>query len=172
LLGDEGSGFAIGRAAVQHALQKMEAEERLSTLAESVCNHLKANSVTGITRTIYGSSNPRRLVASLAILVVKLAEEEDGEAREILEKAGADLANLVVRTVAIVGNQREVIKIAAAGGVLINSNYVQQRLIAELQNHGLNFEINFVRDPLAGCMRLVEAGFAENLVTWHKSEAT
>src|SRR5688500_8139021 len=53
LLGDEGSGFAIGRAALQLALRELEAGGQPQPLARSVMSALGVKSVSELTNTVY-----------------------------------------------------------------------------------------------------------------------
>jgi hypothetical protein len=58
--------------------------------------------------------------------------------------------------------------LAVSGGVLANSTRLQQQLGAELTRLKFSCQINVVREPLIGCVRLAEPKFAD-LVTWHRT---
>jgi N-acetylglucosamine kinase-like BadF-type ATPase len=166
LLGDEGSGYAIGRAVLQLALVSFE-EGKPRPLAEAVHTKLGVKSVTELTRAIYGNPDPRHTVAALAPLVATAAESGDTDAEVILTAAAADLAKLVTRTASAVGLSSSGIPLAVSGGLLINSKRLQEKLQLELTSRGLDSALNVVREPLAGCVRLAQPRFADVLVKWH-----
>jgi glucosamine kinase len=166
LLGDEGSGFAIGRAALHLALESLEEGLPPVGLAGELRTMFSADAVPELTRAIYGAANPRHAIADLAKLVVKLADAGDTESMAILDGAAIELADLAARTAYAVGIQKAGLPLAASGGVLANSVWLQQQLRTELAKFDFNCELNVVREPLAGCVRLAEPQF-EHLLTWH-----
>ena len=132
LLGDEGSGYAIGRAALQHALRSIEEDAPRKGLADAILTAINVRSVTELTRTIYGDAHPRHAIAALSPLVAEAVENGDADAAVILDDASADLAKLVARTIHSVGLPEIGCPLAGSGGVLINSTRLQDRLKTEL----------------------------------------
>jgi N-acetylglucosamine kinase-like BadF-type ATPase len=166
LLGDEGSGFAIGRAAVKLALSDLEAGCEPAPLARSVLDALGAKSVSELTNNVYKCSDPRAKIAAIAATVISAAYEGDSDARTILESAARDLATIVTRAARLAGLIETAFDVAASGGVLVSSTTMQDCLRAELQNLGLNCELRVVAEPLEGCVRLAASEFAGTLVEW------
>jgi N-acetylglucosamine kinase-like BadF-type ATPase len=167
LLGDEGSGYALGRAALQHTLRVFEEGSLPSGLAKTLLDKLAVNSVTELTRAIYGSANPRHAIAAFAPLVSAAADRDDPVAVPILADAAAALAELATRAAAAVGLKNSGFPLAVSGGVLINSPRLQQLLHAELDRRDVQCAINVVSEPLAGCVRLAHPKYATTLVDWH-----
>jgi N-acetylglucosamine kinase-like BadF-type ATPase len=166
LLGDEGSGFAIGRAALQHALEVLQASAPGTALSGAVLDALKVKSVRELTATIYKNSDPRATIAAIAPLVAAVAERGDATARAVLSASAGSLAELVRRAAAAVDLDEGPFSLAAAGGVLTGAKQLQDELVAELQQSGLQCELNVVDNPLRGCVRLAAQEFTGNLVTW------
>lgn len=169
LLGDEGSGYAIGRAALQHVLRVLESGSPADGLADSMLNALGASSVTELTRAIYGSADPRHTIAAFTPIVASAADRGDPVACEVFTDAAASLAELAARTAATVGLTGTNFSLAISGGVLINSPRLQQLLQAELDKRGLSCGVNVVNEPLMGCVRLAHPRFADSLVQWQTS---
>jgi N-acetylglucosamine kinase-like BadF-type ATPase len=167
LLGDEGSGYAIGRAALQVTLHCLEKGEPRKGLADAILNSLGATSVTELTSSIYSSADPRHAIAALAAIVSTSADNDDPVACHILDDAAADLAALAARTSESVGLETTSFPVAASGGVFVNSKRLQNRLQVELRSRNFTGEVSVIREPLAGCVRLAEPKFADVLVTWH-----
>jgi N-acetylglucosamine kinase-like BadF-type ATPase len=166
LLGDEGSGFAIGRAAVRLALRALESGGQSEPFARSVQDALGAKSVSELTNNVYKCSDPRAKIAAIAATVISAANEGDSNALTILESAARDLATIVSRAACLVGLTEAAIDVAASGGVLISSKKLQDCLRSELQNLGLNCQLHVVTEPLEGCVRLAASDFAGTLVEW------
>jgi glucosamine kinase len=166
LLGDEGSGFAIGRAAVQLALRGLETGREPEPLARSVLDALRVKSVSELTNGVYKCSDPRAKIAAIAATVISSADDGDSDALTILESAARDLAIILVRAARLVRLTEAVIDVAASGGVLVSSTKLQDGLLSELQNLGLNCQLHAVAEPLEGCVRLATDKFAGTLVEW------
>jgi N-acetylglucosamine kinase-like BadF-type ATPase len=167
LLGDEGSGYAIGRRALQHTLRSLEADDASQSLATKVVGALDVKSVTELTRAIYGSEDPRHAVAALAPLVCSAAADGDAKANSLLDVAAAELAELAARTAEAVGVADSGFPLAAAGGLLMNCGPLQERLRTELLKRKLQCAIQVVAEPLNGCVRLADPKFSGDLVNWH-----
>jgi glucosamine kinase len=167
LMGDEGSGYAIGRAALQHTLRNLEAGATGTGLADAIARKLNAKSVTELTRAVYSDNDPRHAIAAFAPQVCAAAENGDPEACKILDAAAVDLAELAARTAHAVGVADSGFPLAVSGGVLMSSPRLQNQLKSELASRNLDCAVTVVREPLEGCVRLADARFADVLVTWH-----
>ncbi len=167
MLGDEGSGFAIGRAALQLALRGLEAGGEPKSLSRTVLHALGVNSVSELTNSVYKCSDVRAKIAAIAAIVITSATDGDSAAQTILESAARDLANIVGRAVRLVGLTENPIAVAASGGVLVASKTMRDCLQGELRNLGLNCELCVVEEPLDGCVRLAAKEFAGTFVEWH-----
>jgi N-acetylglucosamine kinase-like BadF-type ATPase len=119
-----------------------------------------------LTRAIYGSGDPRHAIAALAPQVCSAAEHGNSHANEFLNIAANDLAELAARAAVAVGVADSGFPLAISGGLMISCPALQERLRLELIRRGLDCEINLVREPLVGCVRLADPKFA-SLVNWH-----
>jgi N-acetylglucosamine kinase-like BadF-type ATPase len=167
LLGDEGSGFAIGRAALQLTVYALETGERQGPLVRKILAALGAQSVSDVTHAVYGSADVRAKVASIAPFVIAAADIVDSKALSILDSAAKDLAELVARAVRTVGLAADSLQVAVSGGVLVNSQPLRDRLQAELRELALDCSIRVIEEPLHGCVRLAAPELAGTLVQWH-----
>jgi N-acetylglucosamine kinase-like BadF-type ATPase len=166
LLGDEGSGYALGRAALRHTLLALETGAHRTPLAEAVMAELGISKVLELTRAIYGSAHPRVAIAALAPAVISLADGDDAESQVIIDEAANDLAELVARTVQAIEPVDPPVSLAAAGGVLLGSRRLQHQLDIALRRRGLETEITLVDEPLVGCVRLASGQRDKTLVAW------
>ncbi len=166
LLGDEGSGYAIGRAALQHALYALEDNRKRSPLADKVLTGLGVDRVLELTRAIYSSPHPRVAIGAIAPYVTTLADKNDVDAQYIIDSAADQLAKLAARTMQSIEPIASPVALAAAGGILLSSKRLQEQLQIALRRSGLECDLTLVREPLAGCVRLATPEFAGTLVTW------
>jgi len=90
LLGDAGSGFAIGRSGLDAALRELDGRGGSKALLAAA--EQRFGEAAGIAEAVYRSPVPTRTVASFARDVARVAAEGDASARSILEDAGRDLA--------------------------------------------------------------------------------
>ena len=94
LLQDDGSGFAIGMAAIKSAIR--DYERGVSGLLEEVVNvHFNVHAIRDIIPVIYAEGFLPSDIAALAIKVANIAETGDTEANRILKETARDLAGLV-----------------------------------------------------------------------------
>jgi N-acetylglucosamine kinase-like BadF-type ATPase len=168
LLGDEGSGYAIGRAGLQLVLRTLEAKTPPKPLAEVLLKPLNVKAVTELTKRIYSDSDTRRAIAAVAPLVIAAADAGDPQAQAILDSAAQHLARLVGRAAQAVGLAGGPFALAVGGGVLVSSMRLQEQLSVDLRRRGTECEMMAVNDALAGCVRLADAEFAGTLVNWRE----
>lgn len=90
LLGDAGSGFAIGRGGLDAVLR--EVDGRGGSKALLAAAEQRFGEAAGIAEAVYRSPVPTRTVASFARDVAQVAADGDAAARSILEDAGRELA--------------------------------------------------------------------------------
>jgi N-acetylglucosamine kinase-like BadF-type ATPase len=166
ILGDDGSGFAIGRAAVRFALEDLEANTSLQPLTRTVLDELRAKSTRDITEAVYRSAEPRAVVASLAPRILELADTDDASAKTILNDAAHDLALIAARAAKFLGWANGPFPLALGGGVLVASTRLQQLLEEHLRRQSLSPQAQAVSEPIDGCLRLTDPAFATQLVEW------
>jgi len=94
LLYDEGSGFAIGMAAIKSAVRDFE-RGVAAPLEEAVKTHFNVHHLRAAIPIIYAEDFLPSSIASLAKDVEKIAEAGDPEAIRILKDAAGELAALV-----------------------------------------------------------------------------
>lgn len=168
LLGDEGSGYAIGRAALRLALAHLEAAAPSPTpLVETILREFPANAPAELAKLIYNNDSPRSAIASVAPLVTRLAESGDSEAGGILNIAAQDLAQLVARAAQLLDLEKEPFFLAASGGVLAGSMMLREQLAMQFAHANLRATIRMVTNPLEGCLRLADTELGTALVEWH-----
>lgn len=130
LLGDEGSGYAIGRAAISRSLQALDGRGLSTALDAAITAHFGLIEITEIINRVYGGTLDRSEIASLVPLVDKSAADGDRVAGEILAEAGGELALLAKAILDRLSMPKGTV--AAAGGVLLGCRRVREALTSRL----------------------------------------
>ena len=96
ILGDEGSGFAIGRAAIRAAIAEYEGRGEKTRLTELLRRKYPADSFRASVYGVYGTPQTQKNVADFCIEWENAADEGDAAAIGIFKDAALDLAELAV----------------------------------------------------------------------------
>lgn len=147
LLGDDGSGFAIGRAALRATLLSLESGIRAGGLVDQVCQALGADSCREMKTRIADATDLRDLVASLAPIVLSDENATDPLCVAIISKAAADLVEMIKSLRARLHIPTDGIKIAFSGGVLQEQTPLIDQLIRELASNGFKAKLERIEDP-------------------------
>jgi N-acetylglucosamine kinase-like BadF-type ATPase len=99
MIGDEGSGYWIGREALAAVMRAWDGRGPATELAAGILANLQVDDESRLPRIVYDREVPRMTVAALGPIVHRVAEEGDAVARRILERA-ADELTLAARSVA------------------------------------------------------------------------
>ncbi len=154
LLGDEGSGYDIGRAALRRVARAADGRAPQTALTGLVLDHWSLEKPQDLIRFVYRPEIPRKEIAALAVLVEQAASQGDPAALEIVERAGDELA-AAVRVVASRMDFRGPTPCALAGGVLVQGARVAGAFLASAARQGLALEpVQKVAEPAYGAVLL------------------
>jgi YD repeat-containing protein len=92
LLGDEGSAFWLGHAAVRLGVRADDGRGPQTTLYDRICREVGVDHPSGLVKWFYDQEHTRTRVARLAALVQQAADEGDESARGLLDQAAQHLA--------------------------------------------------------------------------------
>ena len=92
LLGDEGSAFWIGHAAVRLGIRAADGRGPATALYETICESLELEEPAKLVEWFYDQELARERVAKLARLVEEAAMAHDEAAEDLLEQAAQHLA--------------------------------------------------------------------------------
>jgi N-acetylglucosamine kinase-like BadF-type ATPase len=154
LLGDEGSGYALGLAALRGAVRAIDGRGPATALLRSVQQTLEVSEPADLIAKVYAAEVTRERIASLARLVFA-AEATDPLARSIVEGAASELAELVATLAAKLQFEQGSYRLAMAGGVLVHQPTYRERVVSNLCERQIGpRETNVVVDPVRGAVRL------------------
>jgi N-acetylglucosamine kinase-like BadF-type ATPase len=154
LFGDEGSGYAIGVAALRAVAQATDGRATATLLTQAVLTHWSLPHATALISHVYRGSVTRAEIAALARLVDSAATEGDAVADAILRNAAYALAlaaATVCERIALPGPT----PCALAGGVLLGSRNLRAHLESALQVYALGIApLALVAEPALGALKL------------------
>jgi glucosamine kinase len=154
VLADEGSGWWIGVEAVRAGFWAKDRGIKTNLLTE-VQNAWGLSSLGELVEK--GNDRPGPDFAALVPLIARCAEDGDEMAQAVLERAGADLAELItlvaVKMVETSGDSEAPIGVAYVGSILEHVTIVRQTMIAGLaesapQTHVLQGAVNSLEGAL------------------------
>jgi N-acetylglucosamine kinase-like BadF-type ATPase len=117
LLGDEGSAFKIGIAAIRAATFDDDLRGGPTMLKGLVCDYFKIDSIRMVTQVVYKAGFSRDRISLLAPSVARAAEEGDAEAIKILTDAGHSLGLVGLGVIRQLFKPGEPVEVFRTGGV-------------------------------------------------------
>lgn len=127
LLGDEGSGYWIGREAIRSALFDIESGSA-SSINDLIYRRAGGSSWDAIKGFVYSAD--RSEIAAIAKDVLELAESGDERARELVEAAGSELAALIERGFLSLGDSQ--VPVIFSGGISKSGGDIKRAIEREL----------------------------------------
>jgi N-acetylglucosamine kinase-like BadF-type ATPase len=91
LIGDEGSGYWIGREALAAVMRAGDGRGPTTRLTPEILAHFNVGDVSRLPRIVYDREQPRMAVAALGPIVQHVADEGDAVAARVLERAAEEL---------------------------------------------------------------------------------
>lgn len=149
LLGDEGSGFSMGVAALKAGVRAADGLGPPTGLVEAIQREWSLNDFQDVIPIVYADPLPKERIAALAPTVMDAAKTGDPVARQILRESVEDLVKLTQIGVNMVDLDHPV-PVVTVGGVFSNDG-VFSRFKAEVVRQGLPVDVRRpLLDPAAG----------------------
>jgi N-acetylglucosamine kinase len=117
LLGDEGGGFWIGRAALSAVVRQFDHRGPATLLTDLVLGQMQLSTPAEVIHAIYDRGLQRHAIAGLAGLVQRAVEAGDAVAGQILDRAASELAAAAASVVTRLGMRGDVFPTVLAGGM-------------------------------------------------------
>lgn len=150
-LGDEGSGYALGKEALRRVARHADGRAPETTLQRRVLERLGLERVDELVSWIQEAE--RAEIADLAPLVVETAREGDGVAGEIVVQAVEELERHVLTILENLGPWSSPPPVVLAGGLLLGEGPLREPLVKLLARHRI-LPAEQELDPALGAARL------------------
>lgn len=152
LLGDEGSGYWLGREAVRHSLRRMNQELPADQLTDALLAACGVDHPNRLIALFHSPETGRRFWAQHARLVVDAAAAGHMASQELLDQAGKDLAGLAAQALRTLGIDGPVI---LGSGLGMNVVPLQDAFRSYLADAGVTDVRILDQDPVFGVLKLV-----------------
>ena len=155
LFGDEGSGYAIGCAALRAVARAADCRGPATMLTPALLALLQVSEPAQLIPAIYGVSSTRSTIASLTPCVFQAAQNGDGVAAQICQDAATELAQLVQSVAHRLDLLQGHYDLALAGGVLAQHPTWAESMVGSLGTlYCSPRSFNIVQHPVAGAVVL------------------
>ncbi|MBM3128783.1 MAG: hypothetical protein FJ009_09190 [Chloroflexi bacterium] len=152
--GDEGSGYALACAALRAASQAADGRAEPTRLLDAILADWNLREPTDLIARVYRSGLRNAEIAALASVVIRVADEGDAIARQLIVKAGQELAAALGAVARALHIAPEAIPLALAGGLLLDAPSMRASVLSAARADGLSFQpVTLVREPVRGAVR-------------------
>lgn len=152
-MGDEGSGYAIGRAALGAVGRAADGRSPRTELTALLLKVTRGQNIDGLVRWAAAAGVPE--VAALAPSVFEAAAQGDTVAAGIMDYASRELASLVTRLLPHFGaDERAQVDVATNGGLLYHDGPLHKMLRAKLGEEPRIRMRDIPLDPATGAIHL------------------
>jgi len=117
LLGDEGGGFWIGRAALSAVVRQFDQRGPATLLTDLVLAQMGLTTPAQVIQAVYDRGLPRHVIAGIADVVEHATRAGDAVAADILARAASELASAAASVVTRLEMRGEVFQTILAGGI-------------------------------------------------------
>jgi N-acetylglucosamine kinase-like BadF-type ATPase len=117
VLGDEGSGYWIGRHALMAAVREADGRGPATQLTPLILEHFKISRVDGLVRHVYDDQMRRQSVHALGPVVDRARGEGDVVAAEILREAGLELTRAAASVIERLGMRGQPFQTVLSGSM-------------------------------------------------------
>jgi len=158
LLGDDGSGFAVGRAALMQLLRSYDGRTPREGLFDEIEARFDARDARSLLASVYGNRDAVAAIASIAPVVLERASAGERLATKIVQAAALELVDLVKALVRRANAGSRDLPLVYAGGLLsantLLSFLIETRLAADLP---LLVPVKSAPAPMYGALDLARA---------------
>jgi len=150
LIGDEGSGYALGVQALRLATQTADGRADAQAMLHTLLHHWQLSDPAELVHYVYDPARTRADIAALAEPITALAEQGDRFARELVDQAAYELGRMVAAVVRRLG--LETPPLATGGGRFGAGSNLGQAIAA--QAGVVLGPIRHVHEPAGGALVL------------------
>jgi len=133
LIGDEGSGFDIGRKGLAAVFRAYDGRGKETVLLDRLMSHFKVKKLDEIIDIIYSDKMKVDVVSSLAPLIVEAAREGDAVSQKILMDTVKELSLIAITLIRRLNMENEEFELVLLGGIFkvkdLIADPVQQNIV-------------------------------------------
>lgn len=134
ILGDEGSGYALGLALLKNCLTEYDRQEAPSPVSQAVLKQVSCSKVTSLGSVVRELSKSE--IASLTQVLIDYPNDQE-PIKSIIMKEATTFANDYV-TFHTLAHQSAKATLGLNGGIIVNNDLYRQTFIQTIENAGIN----------------------------------
>jgi N-acetylglucosamine kinase-like BadF-type ATPase len=158
MIGDEGSGYWIGREALSAVMRASDGRGPDTQLTREILAHFEVADVSRLPRLVYDRAQPRMAVAALGPLVQRVSEQGDAVATRILERAAEELVLAAGSVTARLEMRGDAFNFYLAGGIFRVVPWLVGELSRRLAEVAPRSGVQLLdQEPAQGAVRLALA---------------
>jgi len=159
MIGDEGSGYWIGREALAAVMRAADGRGPATGLSDDILAYFQVTDVSLLPRIVYDREVPRMSVAAVGPIVQRAAvEQRDAVARRILERAADELVLAAQSVAARLEMRGDPFTFYLAGGVFRVVPWLAEELPRRLTEVAPRCQVQILdAEPAAGAVWLALA---------------
>jgi N-acetylglucosamine kinase-like BadF-type ATPase len=155
ILGDEGSGYWIGRRALRAVARAADGRGPATALTPRLLNHFAVSQPSDLITEVYDREVRHQSLAQLARLVQQARDEGDEVATQILEMAAHELVRSARSVVERLKMGGDAVQFVLAGGVFTGVPWLAQELRRRLPGIAPRGQVRLLEvEPALGAVRL------------------
>lgn len=155
VLGDEGSGYWIGRLALRSVVRQSDARGPATKLTSRLLAHFGVERAGELIRKVYHERLSASAIASLAHYVQEARDEGDDVASGILSIAARELVTAAAAVVTRLGLAREEFTFVLSGGIFRGVPWLREQLARALPAVApKSTTLHLQKQPAVGAVRL------------------
>jgi N-acetylglucosamine kinase-like BadF-type ATPase len=155
VLGDEGSGYWIGRAALRAVLRAADRRGPRTLLTEMLLTHFGVSEPPALLHEVYHHQMSPAAIGALATSVQAAATQGDAAAAGILRGAADELEGSALSVARRLDLVDEAFTFVLSGGIFLAIPWLQQELMQRLPDRAPRSVVKLLdREPAEGAVRL------------------
>ncbi|MFD1449017.1 N-acetylglucosamine kinase [Oceanobacillus profundus] len=167
LIGEMGSGFALGRDALEAAFLAHDGLGKPTTICSLLLEYFQATALPDIIYSVYQGKNQKQRVASLSKLVMRAADTGDPVAQEIIRKNAVDIGKSIACLQTKQFSKKDKVQVVLTGGIYNRLDLFQAIIEEEICQHQLEPMLTVPKmEPVGGA---VVAALREEGIMIHSS---
>jgi len=158
VIGDEGSGYWIGRRALAAVARHADGRGPATSLTGAALSHFGVDTVAELVHEVHAHDPRRHRVAGLGAVVHAAADAGDAVARAILDDAAAELLHAAASVTAQLGMRGGAFPFVLAGGMFHGLPLLREAVLQRLSEVAPHCHPQLLtQEPALGAVRLAIA---------------
>ncbi|MGG4180270.1 BadF/BadG/BcrA/BcrD ATPase family protein [Virgibacillus pantothenticus] len=124
LLGDEGSGYSIGRQGISAALKFQDGRGEKTMLLDMLYEHFRVTNARSLIDYIYFANDVKKTIAIVAEIVFRAYKLNDRIASQVMDNATDEIVDHIVTLYRKLFTEKEAVKVVLCGGIFKNEDVV------------------------------------------------